>query len=85
MISNGFHGWHADCFEVVMQSEMIAMLIPAGSPGAALLVRRSNGQFAFGRIDARVARAARLAARLIRRDSTDSDPSASALEGLEQI
>jgi len=41
-----------------MQSRIVAMLMPAGSPGAALLVRRSDGQFAFGRIDARVAFAA---------------------------
>jgi hypothetical protein len=46
-----------------MQSRIVAMLMPAGSPGAALLVRRSDGQFAFGRIDARVAFAARAAAR----------------------
>jgi hypothetical protein len=46
-----------------MQSRIVAMLMPAGSPGAALLVRRSDGQFAFERIDARVAFAARAAAR----------------------
>ena len=68
-----------------MQSEMIAMLMPAGSAGAALLVRRADGQFALERIDARVARAARMAARLFRMDPDDSGPSASALTGLEKI
>ena len=46
-----------------MQSRIVAMLMPAGSPGAALLVRRADGQFAFERIDARVAFAARAATR----------------------
>jgi hypothetical protein len=54
-----------------MQSRIVAMLMPAGSPGAALLVRRSDGQFAFGRIDARVAFAARAAARWSVPDGTD--------------
>lgn len=44
-----------------MQTELL-MLIPEDSPGAGLVMRRSDGQFAFGRIDARVARAARAAA-----------------------
>ncbi len=38
------------------------MLIPPGSPGATLVVRRGNGQFALERIDARVASAVRAAA-----------------------
>lgn len=46
-----------------MQSVLVKMLMPEGSPGAALLVRRSNGEFAIERIDARVACAARAAAR----------------------
>lgn len=50
-----------------MKSEIIAMLIPEGNPGATLLMRRGDGQFAFARIDARVAAAARLAARLNRK------------------
>ena len=50
-----------------MQSDFVAMLMPEGSPGAALLVRRANGQFAIGRIDARVAFAARAAARWSRK------------------
>lgn len=45
-----------------MPSELVAMLIPEDSPGAGLLMRRADGQFAFGRIDARLARAARAAA-----------------------
>jgi len=58
-----------------MQSEIIAMLIPEGNPGATLLMRRGDGQFAFARIDARVAAAARLAARLNRNDSRGADQS----------
>jgi hypothetical protein len=45
-----------------MASPFVAMLIADDGPGAALLVRRADGQFAFGPIDARVARAARAAA-----------------------
>jgi hypothetical protein len=46
-----------------MQSKVIALLASDGSPEATLLVRRGDGQFALARIDARVAAAARLAAR----------------------
>jgi hypothetical protein len=46
-----------------MQSKVIAMLAAEGSREATLLVRRGNGQFSLARIDARVASAARLAAR----------------------
>jgi len=46
-----------------MQSKIIALLAPEGCLQAALLVRRGDGQFALERIDARVAAAARLAAR----------------------
>jgi hypothetical protein len=46
-----------------MQSKVIALLAAEGSREATLLVRRSDGQFALARIDARVASAARLAAR----------------------
>jgi hypothetical protein len=42
---------------------VIGMLMPEGSSGAVLLVRRSDGQFALERIDVRVACAARAAAR----------------------
>lgn len=52
-----------------MQSVVVAMLMPEGSPGAAMLVRRADGQFALQRIDARVACAARAAARWLRRDA----------------
>ena len=47
-----------------MQSKVIALLAAEGSPEATLLVRRGDGQFALARIDARMAAAARLAARL---------------------
>ena len=45
-----------------MQSQVIALLAPEGSLEATLLVRRANGQFALERIDARLARATRMAA-----------------------
>jgi hypothetical protein len=80
-----FIGWHADCFIAVvelarrtleqrMQSVVIGMLMPEGSPGAALLVRRSDGQFCFERIDARVACAARAAARWSSKGAAGKDP-----------
>ncbi len=47
-----------------MQSEVIALLTPQGSPKAAMLVRRGDGRLALERIDARVAAAARVAASL---------------------
>jgi hypothetical protein len=56
-----------------MQSVVIGMLMPEGSSGAALLVRRSDGQFAFERIDARVACAARAAARWSGEDAAGAD------------
>jgi hypothetical protein len=62
-----------------MQSRIVAMLMPAGSPGAALLVRRSDGQFAFGRIDARVAFAARAAARWSAPEASGTDRNGSTL------
>ena len=68
-----------------MQSAVIAMLIPEGSPGAALLVRRADGQFALERIDARVACAARVAANWFRKGSPGKDPSAAALIGLDLV
>jgi hypothetical protein len=58
-----------------MQSVVIGMLMPEGSSGAALLVRRSDGQFAFERIDARVACAARAAARWSRKGAAGADAS----------
>jgi hypothetical protein len=45
-----------------MQSTVIAMLVPENERRATMLVRRANGQFAFERIDARLATAARVAA-----------------------
>ena len=68
-----------------MQSQIIAMLIPEGSPGAALWVRRADGQFAFERIDARVAVAARAAARWLGRNSPNGDPTRSAFTGLPMV
>jgi hypothetical protein len=62
-----------------MQSRIVAMLMPAGSPGAALLVKRSDGQFAFERIDARVAFAARAAAKWSRADGSAADRDGSTL------
>ena len=46
-----------------MESKLIALLAAEGSREATLLVLRGDGQFALARIDARVASAARLAAR----------------------
>ena len=46
-----------------MQSKIFAWLGVEGSPEATLVVRRSDGQFALARLDARVAAATRLAAR----------------------
>jgi hypothetical protein len=88
--------WHADCFIPVVerrlteqgfkavQSVMIAMLMPEGSSGAALLVRRADGQFAIERIDARVASAARAAARWPRKGAA-ADSAAPRLSELEMI
>jgi hypothetical protein len=45
-----------------MQSQVIALLALEGSPEAAQLVRRGDGQFSLNRIDARLGEAARLAA-----------------------
>jgi hypothetical protein len=68
-----------------MQSVIIAMLMPEGSPGATLLVRRADGQFAFERIDARVASAARVAASFMVENSSGRDRSAPALAGVEMV
>ena len=65
-----------------MQS--VLMLMPEGSPGAALLVRRADGQFAIERIDARVAFAARAAARWLRKGAPAADSSGSTLVELER-
>jgi len=45
-----------------MQSQVIALLVPEGCRRAALLVRRADGQLALQGVDARLARAARIAA-----------------------
>jgi hypothetical protein len=61
-----------------MESKFIALLAAEGSREATLLVRRGDGQFALARIDARVASAARLAARyssaLTVRSSLETSP-----------
>ena len=49
-----------------MQSMLITMWVPQGSSQAALLVRRGDGRLALQGIDARVARAARLAGDFLR-------------------
>lgn len=87
--------WHADCLVFIVerwlteglkavQSVMIAMLMPEGSPGAALLVRRADGQFAIERIDVRVASAARAAARWSRKEAA-ADLAGPRLSELEMI
>ncbi len=49
-----------------MASTLVTMWIPRGSSQAALLVRRNDGGLALQAIDARVARAARLAGDFLR-------------------
>lgn len=68
--------WHAACFTSGMRSEIFAMLMPDGSPAATLVVRRSDGGFAFERIDARVAAAVRVAAGWFREESAGREDSA---------
>jgi hypothetical protein len=51
-----------------MQSEVIALLTAQGALGATLLVRRGDGQYAFQRIDPRVASATRAAGNLVSPD-----------------
>ena len=46
-----------------MESKLVALWAADDSREATLVVRRGDGQFALARIDARVASAARLAAR----------------------
>jgi hypothetical protein len=75
----------ADASAICMQSEIVAMLMPEDSPGAALLVRRADGQFALERIDSRVAAASRVAATWFREGSGGEDQSACALMELEMV
>ncbi len=58
-----------------MQSEIIAMIVPQDSLSATMLVRRADGQFAFARIDARLAAASRVASRWLHKDGSASVPS----------
>ena len=64
-----------------MQSQVIALLVPAGCRQATLLVRRGDGQFALEGIDARVAEATRVAANWFRQDSPIIDPASSKVVG----
>jgi hypothetical protein len=64
-----------------MQSQIIALLLPAGCTQAALLVRRGDGQFALQGIDARVASAARVASTCFRRGSPIVDTHSRAVVG----
>jgi hypothetical protein len=66
-----------------MQSQVIALLVPAGSRNATLLVRRGDGQFALEGIDARVASATRVAATWFRQGSPIVDPATSTVVGYE--
>jgi len=66
-----------------MQSEIIALLVPAGSLMATLLVRRGDGQFTLEKIDSRVASATRVAAVRFRRGAPIVDPATSAVVGYE--
>jgi hypothetical protein len=66
-----------------MKSQVIALLVPAGSRRATLLVRRGDGQFALERIDARVASATRVAATWFRQASPIVDTASSAVVGYE--
>ena len=66
-----------------MQSQVIALLVPAGSRRATLLVRRGDGQFALERIDARVASATRVAASWFRQGPPIVDPASSEVVGYE--
>jgi hypothetical protein len=88
--------WHADCLIPGVERQLteqglkavqsvFAMLMPEGSPGAALLVRRADGQFAIERIDARVASAARAAARWSRKGAATADFAGSRQFELEMI
>ena len=64
--------------------QSVLMLVPEGSSGAALLVRRADGQFAIERIDARVAFAARAAARWSRKGAAAADSARPGLVELER-
>jgi hypothetical protein len=60
-----------------MQSEIIAMLVPEAGLSATMVIRRADGQFAFERIDTRVAVASRVAAGWSRKDRSAADTTAS--------
>jgi len=64
-----------------MRSDVMAMLMPEDGPGAALIVRRTDGRIAFERIDARLAFAARAAEKWLR-DQADADDADAVFAGL---
>jgi hypothetical protein len=68
---------------LLMQSRIIALLVPRGGPRATLLVRRGDGQFALQGIDARVASATQVAAAWFRRAAPIVDPLTSTVIGYE--
>jgi hypothetical protein len=78
-----YRGAKAHCLKESKAVQSVLMLMPEGSPGAALLVRRADGQFAIERIDARVASAARAAARWSRKVKGARDTSGGNLVPLE--
>jgi hypothetical protein len=67
----------------VSKSHAVALLVPQGSPQAALLVRRANGQFALECIDARVAAASCAAAGWFRKGPAIVDPKTAKVVGYE--
>ncbi len=56
-----------------MQSKIVSLWIPEGSPQATMLVRRADGRLALTGIDARVARAAGIARELLRDSESAQD------------
>ena len=68
---------------LLMQSQIVALLVPRGSRRATLLVRRGDGQFALQGIDARVASATRVAATWFRQGAPIVDPVTSTVVGYE--
>ena len=60
-----------------MKSQLVALLVPAGSRKATLLVRRADGQFSLEKIDVRVPSATRVAAKWFNRNGSPiADPAA---------
>ncbi len=68
---------------LLVQSRIIALLVPRGGPRATLLVRRRDGQFTLEGIDVRVASATQVAATWFRRGAPILDPLTSTVVGYE--